>query len=100
MNTIHESTNGVESHLAMMKKCLNLIGDIAARGAKSKDPGQVVCALQELSQVLVERTGTERIYFRAMSAGSDRRPGGSSGRTRVGGLFLTIAGGIGGRKQQ
>jgi hypothetical protein len=43
-----------------------LISDIAKRGAHSQDPAQVGFALQELSQVLVERTGTEETLFEPM----------------------------------
>lgn len=63
MNTIHESAAVAESNLDRAKRCLALIRDIAARGAKSEDPDDVGYALQELSQALVERIGTQRIYF-------------------------------------
>jgi hypothetical protein len=63
MNTIHESANVAESNLAQAKRCLALIGYIAARAAISENPDHVGYALQELSQVLLERTGTERICF-------------------------------------
>jgi len=47
--------------LDIAKKCLTLICDIAGRGVRSQDPDHVGYALQELSQVLVERTGTDEI---------------------------------------
>ena len=63
MKTTRESATVAETKLAQMEKCLTLIEDIAFRAANSKDPGHVVYALQELSQVLIERTGTEQTYF-------------------------------------
>jgi hypothetical protein len=47
----------------LARKCLELIRDIADRGRSSWDPGVVCWALQELSQVLLERTGTQERYF-------------------------------------
>ena len=52
-----------ESNMRRARKCLALIRDIAARGTLSQDPEQVGYALQELSQVLLERTGTEERHF-------------------------------------
>jgi len=40
----------------MARRCLSLISEIAGRGARSRDPEQVGYALQELTQVLFERT--------------------------------------------
>jgi hypothetical protein len=51
------------------RRCLALIRDIAERGASSWDPEQVGYALQELSQVLLERLGGEDIMFEPVSAG-------------------------------
>ena len=68
MNTIAKSTAVGESNLTLAKKCLVLIRDIAARGAKSNDPGHVGYALEELSQVLLERTGTQQRYFEPVPA--------------------------------
>src|ERR1019366_1618653 len=45
------------------KQCLRLIRDIADRGASSWDPRNVGYTLQELSQVLLERTGNEDRVF-------------------------------------
>jgi hypothetical protein len=50
------------------KQCLRLIRDIADRGASSWDPRNVGYTLQELSQVLLERTGTEDRVFKPVSA--------------------------------
>jgi hypothetical protein len=47
----------------LARECLTLIGEIASRGARSCDPEQIGYALQELSQVLLERTGTEDTVF-------------------------------------
>ena len=57
-----------ESNVAMTRKCLTLICDIAGRGARADDPNHVGYALQELSQVILERTGTERRLFEPASA--------------------------------
>ena len=64
MNPITETPGRVE----MARKCLMLIRDIADRGAWSSHPEQVGYALQELTQVLVERTGTEERQFEPISA--------------------------------
>jgi hypothetical protein len=45
-----------------------MIRDIAGRGALSQDSDHVGYALQELSQVLLERTGTENRYFEPIPA--------------------------------
>jgi hypothetical protein len=51
------------------RKCLGLIRDIADRGASSWDANVVGYALQELSQVLLERTGTQDRIFEPVPAG-------------------------------
>jgi hypothetical protein len=56
-------------NVAMARKCLVLIRDIAEWGAASWDPEWVGYALQELSQVLLERTGTEGRIFEPLPAG-------------------------------
>ena len=48
--------------------CLRLISKIALRGACSTDPDQIGYALQELSQVLVERTGRQGRVFEPVPA--------------------------------
>ena len=50
------------------RKRLGLIRDIADRGASSWDANAVGYALQELSQVLLERTGTEDRIFEPIPA--------------------------------
>ncbi len=56
--TLSDSRN-----VEVAKQCLRMIRDIADRGANSWNPDHVNYALQELSQVLLERTGTEERYF-------------------------------------
>ena len=56
------------NNIAMAKKCLELIRDIAERGACSHNPENIVYALQELTQVLFERTGSPDILFEPVSA--------------------------------
>ncbi len=51
------------------KQCLRLIRDIADRGASSWNPEHVGYALQELTQVLLERTGAEDRIFEPVPAG-------------------------------
>jgi hypothetical protein len=55
-------------NVQVARKCLGLIRDIAARGADSWDPADVGYALQELSQVLLESTGTEGREFEPVPA--------------------------------
>jgi hypothetical protein len=50
------------------KKCLRLIAEIGERGALSWDPERVGYALQELSQVLLERTGLKSRMFEPVPA--------------------------------
>jgi hypothetical protein len=50
------------------KRCLRLIRDIADRGASSWNPEHVGYALQELTQVLLERTGESERVFEPVSA--------------------------------
>src|SRR5579862_484408 len=52
--------------IALARHCLKLICDIAARGARSSDPAIMGYALQELTQVLLERTGTQNRIFEPM----------------------------------
>jgi hypothetical protein len=68
MQDLKHSSANVE----MARKCLGLIRDIAERGALSWDPQCVGYALQELSQVLLERTGTEDRLFEPVAAGELR----------------------------
>src|SRR3954463_6783394 len=59
---ISETTTS-DDRLDLAKKCLTLISTIATRGALAHNPEHVGYALQELSQVLFERTGSEDIVF-------------------------------------
>jgi hypothetical protein len=56
------------NNVELARKCLTLISDIASRGACSDDPEQIGYALQELTQVLIERTGTEERLFEPIPA--------------------------------
>ncbi len=50
------------------RKCLTMITRIASRGAASDNPLYIGYALEELSQVLFERTGSEERIFEPVSA--------------------------------
>ena len=67
MKTENAIRNGAYN-MSMAKKCLELIRDIAERGARSNNPENVGYALQELTQVLFERTGSDDILFDPVSA--------------------------------
>ena len=54
---------------ALARRCLELIRDIADRGASSWDAEQTGFALQEISQVLFERSGCEDRMFEPTAAG-------------------------------
>ena len=58
------SANNIE----LAKRCLALISDIAGRGACSQSPEDIGYALQELTQVLVERTGSDERLFEPIPA--------------------------------
>ena len=45
------------------RQVLGLVREIADRGAASRDPAVVGYAIQELTQVLYERTGNEKRMF-------------------------------------
>lgn len=64
-----QSTKSNNINLGLARKCLVLIRDIADRCASSSDPGVVGYGLPELSQVLLERTGTEDRIFEPIPAG-------------------------------
>ena len=57
-----------EDRIELAKKCLRLIGRIAERCARSQNPAIIGYALQELSQVLLERTGTQERVFEPVDA--------------------------------
>jgi len=52
-----------EARIELAKTCLRLIGRIAERGARSQSPANIGYVLQELSQVLLERTGAQNRVF-------------------------------------
>jgi hypothetical protein len=57
-----------EARIELAKTCLRLIGRIAERGACSQNPEIIGYALQELTQVLLERTGTKDRIFEPVRA--------------------------------
>ena len=57
-----------EARIELAKTCLRLVGRIAERGARSQNPEIIGYALQELSQVLLERTGTKDTVFEPVRA--------------------------------
>ena len=57
-----------EDRIELAKKCLRLIARIAERCARSQNPEIIGYALQELSQVLLERTGTKDRIFEPVRA--------------------------------
>jgi hypothetical protein len=57
-----------QAKIKLAKMCLALIRNIAARGVSSEDPAHVGYALQEISQVLFERTGTQERRFESVPA--------------------------------
>jgi hypothetical protein len=58
------SLDGIE----LARECLNLISEIATRGAWSHNPEHIGYALQELTQVLLERTGSDERQFEPIPA--------------------------------
>ena len=52
-----------QKNTELARRCLALIRDIAERGASLWDPEDVGYALQELSQVLLERLGIQDRVF-------------------------------------
>ena len=57
-----------DDRIELAKKCLRLIARIAERGARSQSPANIGYVLQELSQVILERTGTEDRVFEPVDA--------------------------------
>jgi hypothetical protein len=68
MQTEKNTTTSGSDRIELAKKCLTLISNIAQRGASSEDPEQIGCALQELTQVLFERTGNHERLFEPIPA--------------------------------
>ena len=56
------------SNLELARTCVALIRDIAGRAVSSGNPEHIGYALQELTQVLLERTGTEERIFEPVPA--------------------------------
>lgn len=65
----YASLKRTSANVELARQCLRVIADIAERGSLSWDPAVIGHALQELSQVLLERTGTEDILFTPVPAG-------------------------------
>src|SRR5262245_31858362 len=61
-HAVPEEFSGLDRN-EQAKTCLRMISVIALRGAESGDPEQIGYALQELTQVLFERTGSEDRVF-------------------------------------
>jgi len=68
MLDIEEEIGGAVRRIEKARACLGKIRDIADRGLRAVDPGNVGYALQELTQVLCERTGDEERYFEPVDA--------------------------------
>ena len=64
INKEKETSNNID----LARQCLALIADIAARCSSCADPELLGYALQELSQVLYERTGNEHTIFEVIPA--------------------------------
>jgi hypothetical protein len=56
------------NNIELAKRCLTLISGIAGRGACSQSPEHIGYALQELTQVPVERTGSSHRLFEPIPA--------------------------------
>jgi hypothetical protein len=63
-----EQNSQEQKNTELARRCLALIRDIAERGVLSWDPEHVGYALQELSQVLLERLGIEDRIFEPVPA--------------------------------
>ena len=65
---IEEEIGGAVLRIEKARACLGKIRDVADRGLRAVDPRNVGYALQELTQVLCERTGDEERYFEPVDA--------------------------------
>jgi hypothetical protein len=63
-----ENSASPRANFESAQRCLIAIRDIADRGVRSLDPEHMGYALEELSQVLFERTGNEERFFEPISA--------------------------------
>jgi len=68
MPDIEDEIGGAVLRIEKARACLGKIRDIADRGLRAVDPGNVGYALQELTQVLCERTGDDERYFEPVDA--------------------------------
>jgi hypothetical protein len=62
-----ENSASPRATFELAQKCLIAIRDIADRAVHSLDPKQMGYAIQELTQVLVERTGNDKRLFEPVS---------------------------------
>jgi hypothetical protein len=65
-----ENSASPRANFELAQKCLIAIRDIADRGVRSLDPEIMGYAIQELTQVLVERTGNDERLFANRSLSS------------------------------
>jgi hypothetical protein len=62
-----ENSASPRAKFELAQKCLIAIRDIADRAIRSLDPENMGYAIQELTQVLLERTGNEERLFEPVS---------------------------------
>jgi len=62
-----ESSASPRANFELAQKCLIAIRDIADRAVRSLDPEVMGYAIQELTQVLLERTGNDERLFEPVS---------------------------------
>jgi hypothetical protein len=62
-----ENSASPRANFELAQKCLIAIRDIADRAVRSLDPENMGYAIQELTQVLVERTGNNERLFEPVS---------------------------------
>ena len=62
-----ENSPSPRANFELAQKCLIAIRDIADRAVRSIDPGIMGYAIQELTQVLVERTRNDERLFETVS---------------------------------
>src|ERR1017187_8337980 len=62
-----ENSASPRANFELAQKCLIAIRDIADRAVRSLDPENMGHAIQELTQVLVERTGNDERLFEPVS---------------------------------
>jgi hypothetical protein len=62
-----ENSASPRANFELAQKCLIAIRDISDRAVRSLDPENMGYAIQELTQVLVERTGNDERLFEPVS---------------------------------